>query len=288
MYKTVILEKQEHIARLTLNRPEKLNAYEFIGQGGLMDDFHAALDEVEEDDDIKVLIIKGAGKGFSTGHDLQKVGFIYGMGTGGKDDKKPGQRIRLKVDRKNFDESYKRVFLFPKITLAQVHGYCIAGGLWIANCCDLTIASEDAILGYPEQRLAAAGSTYLPLLYITIGLKRAMGLLLTGDLISGKEAAEIGLVNKAVPPESLEEEVKKWAKKLSLLSKDGIALGKAARHLAYESMGLLAGFTQTYIFHSFGTNIKWEPEEYSFFKERRDRGVKDAFLGRDKRFTDVE
>jgi len=286
-YNKVILEKEGNIARITLNFPERLNAFDFPGQGGITDQFYNMIGEVEDDDDVKVVIVKGAGRAFSVGHDLTTVGYIYGMGTGKPGERRASQRIRLNVDRKWQMDCHLKLFLCNKITIAQIHGYCLGEGFFLTNLFDLAISTEDAQLGHTEQRLGSAGCGIptIPILIMTCGLKRALDLMLTGRMFSGKEAETMGLVNKAVPADQLQEEVDKLAKAMTLLPRDGIAIGKATRHLIYDRLGLTAGFAPGYISHSFFTNLRWEPDEYNFFKERRDKGVKEGFQKRDSRFT---
>jgi enoyl-CoA hydratase len=289
-FSTVIYETKDTIARITLNRPEKLNAWDFPGQKGLVDDFHSALDLAEEDDDVKVVIIKAAGRAFSSGHDLTTVGFVYGYGTGEKGERRPSQRIRLKVDRKTFDANHRRLFLFPKVTLAQVHGYCLGEGMILMLCCDLAVVAEDSQIGHFDQRMGFAGSGMgtIPILMATVGIKRAMELLLTGKTIDGKEAERIGLVNAAVPIEKLAETTDRLAGLVCLMPRDGIAIGKAHRQLSYESMGLTHGFSQGYITHTLFTNLRWEDDEYNFFKKRREKGARSGFHERDDRYRSVE
>jgi len=277
-YEYVLYEESGHIARITLNFPERRNAIDFRGQGGICDNLHAALDEAEKNDEIKIVVIKGNGPAFCAGHDLTKVGYVYGMTDKGS---RPNQRIRLKVDRAHFDEHFKRLFLFPKITIAQVHGSCLGEGSIIVECSDLAIAAEDAQFGHPEVWLGGMGVGVLPIIIATIGLKRAMDLMTTGRYIGANEAERIGLINKVVPVDKLEAEVNTLAEMLGRLSKDGIAIGKALRYMVYDSLGLLSSFTQQGIFHAYATNMHWEKDEYSFFKERRNKGVTDAYKGRD-------
>ncbi|MDP2718836.1 MAG: enoyl-CoA hydratase/isomerase family protein [Dehalococcoidia bacterium] len=289
--KNILIEKKDKIAWIIFNRPDKLNSWDFPGQGGITDEFQAALDEVEKDDDIKVLILKGNGRAFSAGHDLSTVGFIYGYGTGEqKDERRPSQRVRLNVDREAFAENHRRLFLFPKVTIAQVHGYCIGEGIILMCCCDLAIASEDARLSHSEQRMGFAGSGMgtIPILIATVGLKRAMDILLTGRHLDGKEAERYGLVNKAVSIDKLDEEVLELAKTICLMPRDGIAIGKAHRHLSYDGMGLTTGFTQGYLTHTLFTNLRWEADEYNFFKYRRDDSVRTAIHKRDARYEGGE
>ena len=286
---TLIYEKEDFeegsMVTLTMNKPETLNALniEFSRE------IDEALTKVEQDDDVKVVVIKGAGKAFSAGYDLGRVYFVYGGGTGKAEDKsrRPSQRSRLAYDRWR-SESLRRIFLLDKITIAQVHGYCIGGGLYMSLCCDMTIAAEDAKIGHSEQRLGFSGAMYVfPLEVALIGQKRARELLLTGKLIDGKEAERIGLVNQVVPADQLETETRKLARSMTLLPRDGIAIGKATARLAYDSMGLSSAFGQGYIGHTLFTNIRYEPGEFNFIKRRRDVGMREAFKERDARYKDL-
>jgi enoyl-CoA hydratase len=265
-----------------MNKPETLNALniEFSRE---IDD---ALTKVEQDDDVKAVVLKGSGKAFSAGYDLGRVYFVYGGGSGKPEDKnrRPSQRSRLAYDRWRA-ESLRRIFLLEKITIAQVHGYCIGGGLYMSLCCDLTIAAEDAKLGHSEQRLGFAGAMYVfPIEVMLIGQKKARELLLTGKLIDGKEAERIGLVNQAVPADKLEAETRKLAQSMTLLPRDGIAIGKACARLAYDSMGLSSAFGQGYLGHTLFTNVRYEPGEFNFLKRRRDVGIREAVKERDARY----
>lgn len=283
---TLIYEKEDFeegsMVTITMNKPETLNALniEFSRE---IDD---ALTEVEQDDDVKVVIFKGAGKSFSCGYDLGRVYFVYGGGTGKKEDKsrRPSQRSRLAYDRWR-SESLRRIFLLDKITIAQVHGYCIGGGLYMSLCCDMTIAAEDAKIGHSEQRLGFSGAMYVfPIEVALIGQKRARELLLTGKLIDGTEAERIGLVNQVVPADQLDAETRKLAKSMTLLPRDGIAIGKATARLAYDSMGLSSAFGQGYLGHTLFTNIRYEEGEFNFIKRRRDVGMREAIKERDARY----
>lgn len=283
---TLIYEKEDFeegsMVTITMNKPETLNALniEFSRE---IDD---AITEVEQDDDVKVVIFKGAGKSFSCGYDLGRVYFVYGGGTGKKEDKsrRPSQRSRLAYDRWR-SESLRRIFLLDKITIAQVHGYCIGGGLYMSLCCDMTIAAEDAKIGHSEQRLGFSGAMYVfPIEVALIGQKRARELLLTGKLIDGTEAERIGLVNQVVPADQLDAETRKLAKSMTLLPRDGIAIGKATARLAYDSMGLSSAFGQGYLGHTLFTNIRYEEGEFNFIKRRRDVGMREAIKERDARY----
>ncbi len=286
---TLIYTKEDYeegsVVTLTFNKPETLNALniEFSRE---IDD---ALTRVEQDDDVKVVVFKATGKAFSSGYDLGRVYFVYGGGTGKPEDKtrRPSQRSRLAYDRWR-SESLRKIFLLDKITIAQVHGYCIGGGLYMSLCCDMTIAAEDAKIGHSEQRLGFAGAMYVfPIEIMLIGQKKARELLLTGKLIDGVEAERIGLVNQAVPADKLEEETRKLAQSMTLLPRDGIAIGKACARMAYDSMGLSSAFGQGYLGHTMFTNTRFEKGEYNFLKRRRDVGLREAVKERDARYKDL-
>ena len=273
--KHVRWEKKGHIATIVLNRPEKLNPYSLK----LVQDLNEALDGLENDDDIKVVIIKGAGRAFCAGADLGEVYRMYGGAPGGR---RPSERIRLQTDRRISSELQRRVFLFPKITIAQIHGYCIGLGALLAYCCDFLIAAEDASIGHTEQRLGFSGTSMLfALLVGRVGLTRAMDLLIPGKLISGKEAQSIGLVTLATPQDRLEKVVETRAQEIAALPRDGLAIGKAMRQIEYGNLGLLSSFETGYVGHTFWTNLRWEEDEFNFVREREKIGVKAAIKARD-------
>ena len=287
-YQTVIYEKEGATASVTLNRPEKLNAIDFPGQGGICDDLYAALEEAADDDDVKVVILRGAGRSFCSGHDLNTVGFVYGMGTGEKGERRASQRSRLKVDRA-WIERHLKLLLHPKITIAQVHGHCVGEGSVMMEACDIAVAAEDAQISHAEQRLgfSGGGMNMLPL-YLSVGMKRARELLVTGRTLSGTEAAEMGLVNKAVPLADLDQEVHRYAEQAALLPADGIAIGKLSHHWILDILGATQGWAQGYATHTLFTNLRFEEGEYNFFKARREKGVRTGFHERDERYDELE
>jgi len=282
--KRVIYEKDGNIAAITLNYPEKLNAMDFPGDGGICDSFYRdALDLAEKDDEIKVVMIKAAGRAFCAGHDLSRVGFVYGMEQG----KRAGQQPRLKVDNAWMEKTFRRLFLFPKITIAVVQGIAFGEGIMITESCDLAVASEDAVFSHREQRLAFGGQVS-PLAVVTYGLKRALDIWLTGRDVTAAEALQIGLVNRVVPGDKLDEEAYNLARDLATLGRDVIAIGKASRQQTYSQMGILAGWDIAGLTHTLGTNVHWYPGEYNFFKERRNKGEKAGFHGLHDQFEKKE
>lgn len=222
-YKNILYEKQGRIARLTLNRPEKLNAL----SAALLDEYVAALVAAEQDDEVSVIIVKGAGRAFSAGYDIEpgKPG-EYGAGS------VLGDLARMQGNTKKITTAWN----LHKPVIAQVHGYCVAGGNDIAGQCDIIIAAENAIFMHPQIR--RLGLSWQHMTTYNAGAQWAKILMFTGDPVSGKEAERIGLVAKAVPEGKLEEEVNKLAERIALVPSELLALNKAAINRVIEEMGL--------------------------------------------------
>ena len=275
-FEDVIYEKSGYVARITLNRPDSLNTG--------VKDFHKALAVVEEADDIKVLIIKGAGRAMAAGAPLNEVGFVYGWKEPKPGEKSPRTpvRHRLKFDRKTFYEAASKLLFFPKITIVQAHGYLLGASMDMYLMCDFIVAAEDCKFGEIEVRLGIPNLTITPLMILRCGLTNALDLCLTGRLIDGKEAARINLINRAVPFVQLEDEVNRYAEGFARFPRDGILMGKASKQAVYDMMGITQGLTNSFIMHTMQTNIHFEEDEFSFFKERRDRGVREAIHARNK------
>lgn len=283
-YQYIIYKKEGAIAEITLNRPEKLNVMDFPGDGGIFDDFSAALDEPANDDDIKVVIIKGAGRAFCAGHDLTRIYKVYEEWDEEPGKRRPSQRARLLTD-KRWMEVHQKLLLHPKVTIAQVHGHCIGEGATIAEMSDIAVVAEDAHISHAEQRLGFAGSGInLVPLFQTLGYKKARYMCLTGEAMSGTEAERIGWASKVVPSDKLADEVRKIAEQICHLPKDGIAIGKASNHWLLEILGVTKGWLQGYLTHTLFTNLRYEQGEWIFVKDRKDKGARGAFHKRDERY----
>jgi enoyl-CoA hydratase len=174
----------------------------------------------------------------------------------------------------------RRVFLCRKVTITQAHGYCLGLGLMLAEKCDLIVGAEDCKFGFVEERLGTGGVTMSPMLILRVGLTKALELQITGKMIDGKEAERINLINRAVPLDQLEAEVDELARGIARYSRDGLAISKTSRQAIYDSLGMNHWFSTAYWTHTLVTNMKWEEDEYNFFKQRRDKGVKEAAHGK--------
>jgi len=276
---TLLYEKRDGKAYITFNRPEKRNALTYAAFDRMMD----CLADAERDDDVRVIVLRGAGGHFSAGHDLAEIGSEYGFDPTGKG-RKPSQRARLNFDRRHLNQ-FRDLFYCSKPTIALVRGYCVGAGLHIVEACDLAIASDEARIGHPEQKAGLAGAAYMTAWNIlAAGPKKARELLLIADMLTPQEAVEMGLVNKVVPDGQLEAAGEEWAERIVKLPRDAIAIGKAAVNLALDSLGMTSQFAHGYVVHALSTNIRYEEDEHNFFKKRRDEGVRSASHGRESRF----
>lgn len=283
MTDSLLFEKRDGKAYITFNRPEKRNALTYAAFDRMMQ----CIADAEQDDDIRVIIFSGAGGHFSAGHDLSEIGSEYGFDPSGKG-RKPSQRARLNFDRRHLNQ-FRDLLYCSKPTIALVRGYCVGAGLHIVEACDLAIASDAARIGHPEQKVGLAGAAYMTAWNIlAAGPKKARELLLLAEMLKPQEAVEMGLVNKVVPDQELEAAGEAWADRIAKLPRDAIAIGKAAVNLAMDSLGMTSQFAHGYVVHALSTNIRYEEDEFNFFKKRRDDGVRSASRGRESRFEETD
>lgn len=213
----VLYDKKDNLAIITLNRPQVLNAM----NKQLWLDLRQALRDAGEDESIRVVILTGQGRAFSTGADL-------------KDSK--GRTLKAYRDYLvHLQEISREIIRFPKATIAAVNGYALGSGYELALACDIRIAAETAKLGSPEARVSSAVTGgALRLLKDLVGPGKARELLFTCEYIDGREAERIGLVNKAVAPEQLMEEALAMAKKIAENSPFSISLIKKGLNMTSE------------------------------------------------------
>ena len=268
-YETILYETvEDKIRRLTLNRPEKLNAM----SPALLAELDRALDEFEEDADASVLVIRGAGRAFCAGYDL-------GGGGGGA----KGGRFTITEDRwalRKLVARWQRLWNLPKPTIAQVHGYCLAGATELAGHCDIAFASEDAEFGHPAGRTLGVIPTLSMWPYL-IGMRKTKEHLFTGDSINAKEALEWGLVNRVFPKEKLEEETLAYARRVAKVPAELLTLHKAATNRFFEHMGVYAAEQSASEFDAIAHQTTTALDE---MKRMRELGLKRALDARDGSF----
>jgi enoyl-CoA hydratase len=274
-YELLLYEVRNGAARITLNRPEKLNALSMQ----LLEELNHALWDADDDTAVHVISIKGAGRAFCAGYDLaaaprpaERDGRTYRGNRTFDDDVwqlEKAQRLRMVL------------FDMHKPTIAQVHGYCLAGGTDIATLCDMIICADDARFGFPPARDLGVLPNQMWLYHI--GPQWAKRLLLTGDTITGAEAAQIGLALKAVPAGDLDAEVDQLLDRMAKIDADLLTANKRVVNIGLELMGArtlqrLAAETDArgHLAASAG----------EFRRAARDQGLRQALADRDAKFGD--
>ena len=236
-YETVLYEVEGAVATITLNRPDSLNTI----VPPMPDELEAAVHAAVRDGDVKVIVLRGAGRSFCAGFDFGG-GFHHwdeGLTTDGEWD--PGKDFMMGTSAATGPvPKIMSIWRSPKPVIAQVHGWCVGGGSDMALCADLVIASDDARIGTPYARMWGC---YLTGMWIyRLGLARVKWHALTGEPLSGVEAAEVGLINSSVPFERLQDEVRELAARLASVPLSQLAAMKLVVNHAYENMGV--GSTQ--------------------------------------------
>ena len=254
-----------HVRRLTLNRPAKRNAL----SNALRGDLFKALEEADRDQAVRVIVLRGAGTCFSSGYDLAGLGDLPFHTSGAQ-----GQWARHVV------EGCFRMWDLAKPIIAQVHGWCLAGGSELAVACDLVYVAHDAQIGYPAVRtMSPPDNQYHAWI---VGMRAAMEMMLTGDSMSGDEAVRLGFANRAFDGAALEGEVLAMAQRIAKVDPELAQLNKRLVHRQMEAMGLRAGLRAGTDLHALGWHTKASREYMSKMRE----GVKEALTARDATFGD--
>ncbi|CAN5847418.1 crotonase/enoyl-CoA hydratase family protein [soil metagenome] len=217
------------VATITLSRPERLNAIDEHMPGEIA----AAVDRAEADDDIHVIIVTGAGRAFSSGYDLKD--FAENADAPYSQDMPWDPMLDYRLMGRNTDQ-FMRLFRCHKPTIAKVRGVAVAGGSDIALCCDLVVMAEDALIGYPPARVWGCPSTAMWV--YRLGPEKAKRMLFTGDLVSGTEAANMGLVLEAVPDDQLDDRVAELADRMTGVPRNQLMMHKLMVNQALDNMGL--------------------------------------------------
>jgi enoyl-CoA hydratase len=272
-YETILYAAGGPVATITLNRPERLNTI----VPPMPDEVQRAVGAATRDPQVKVIVLRGAGRGFCAGYDFEG-GFHHwdeAITTDGAWD--PGKDFVM-ATAPDLSPTQKlfSIWRSPKPVIAQVHGWCVGGGSDFALGADLVIASEDAVIGTPYSRMWGC---YLSAMWIyRLGLARAKYHALTGRPLSGREAAEIELINEAVPFERLERRVAELAAELARLPASQLAAMKLVVNQAYENMGLQASQVLGPILDGLMRNT---PDALGFIERAERDGVRAAIEQRD-------
>ncbi len=274
-YEVIIYEVERGRARITLNRPEKLNALSIQVQ----EELNHALWEADNDNRVHTVILRGAGRAFSAGYDLTPRPLA---------ERDPDDHTR---EGRSFDDDAWRmehsqrlrmaIFDMHKPVIAQIHGYCVAGGTDVALLCDMIIAADDTLIGFPPAR--AQGALPNNMWLYNVGPQWAKRLMLSGDFVTGADAAKIGLVLKAVPLDLLEQEVEGLADRLAMIDTDLLAANKRIINIGLEIMGAR---TLQRIATENDARAHLAPSVAEFGARSREHGLKAALQWRDTKFGD--
>ena len=263
----IIEDIKEGIRRISLNRPKKRNAL----SNPLRKELFEALEESDRDTTVKVIILCGAGTCFSSGYDLSSdVASDLPYHTGKSDGFWPRHVV----------EGAFRIWDLSTPVIAQVHGYCLAGGTELATACDLVYVAEDAEVGYPVVRsMSPPDNQFFPWL---LGMRNAMEMMLTGESISGREAVKKGFANNCFKASVLEKEVLLIAKKVAKVPPELQAMNKRAVHRQMEAMGMRAGIRAGTEIQALAMHSKATRDHLKELSE----GLTKALTKRDSKFGD--
>ena len=274
---TLLYDVAGPVATITLNRPDRLNTI----VPPMPDEFEAAIERATLDPGVKVIVLRGAGRAFCAGYDFAG-GFHHwdeALTTDGRWD--PGKDFALAASPYGPTQKFMSMWRTPKPVIAQVHGWCVGGGSDMALCADLIIAAEDAQIGTPYSRVWGC---YLSGMWLyRLGLTKAKEHALTGKPLSGREAADVELINEAVPFDTLESTVAQRAEQLAQIPSSQLAAMKLIVNQAYENMGLRATQTLGPILDGLMRNT---PAGLDFVERSSADGVRAATERRDAPFGD--
>jgi enoyl-CoA hydratase len=267
---SVLYQRDGRIARITLNRPEKLNAI----NDAMPRELSAAVAEANRDDGVHVVVLSGAGRAFCAGYDLElyaerprPVPYSQAL---------PWDPMVDYAGMSGNTACFMSLWRSPKPVICKVHGYAVAGGSDIALCADLVVIAEDARIGYPPARVWGCPTTAMWV--YRVGAERAKRMLFTGDLITGREAARMGLVLEAVPAAALDAAVERLAARATGVPRNQLMMQKLMINQAYENMGLA---TTQMIATLFDGITRHSPEGFAFKARCEQVGFKRAVQERD-------
>ena len=274
-FETIDFSDADGVARIVLNRPERLNAI----NGRLIADLRDAVIAANEDSAVRVIVLGGAGRAFCAGYDLD-------AGTRLEDATQRAQGGNWDPVRDYQGMSRNvRVFMSlwesPKPVIAQIHGWCVGGGTDMALCADLIYVADDAQIGYPPARVWGEPTTVMWV--YRLGLEHAKRLMLTGESLSGAEAERVGLASRAVPAAELPSVVDEMARRLASIPANQLAMSKLLVNQAYENMGLRTTQLMGTVFDGIARHT---PEGVAWRDLAMKEGFREAVRRRDAPFGD--
>jgi len=268
IFNDVLYEAKDRVATITLNRPERFNAI----SESMPDDIANAFRQASDDDSVHVVVLTGAGKGFCGGYDLK----TYAEGDTTAIQEMPWDAMIDYKFMRHCTEKFMSVWRCDKPVIARVHGDAVAGGSDIALCADMILMNEEARIGYPPARVWGIPTTAMWV--YRLGAEQAKRMLFTGALITGREAADIGLVSQALPLDELDDAIEQLVDRIKGVPKNQLMMSKLLVNQAYENMGL----ANTQMFATLFDGMARHSPEGLWFKQRAEEvGFKRAVAERD-------
>ncbi|MBP2453386.1 enoyl-CoA hydratase/isomerase family protein [Mycolicibacterium lutetiense] len=273
------VDGDHRIATITLNNPKQRNSYD----AAMRDEVARYLDVVADDDDLTVVLLRGAEGVFSTGADMNNAYGWYGDKEKQPTKSRPSQRRRLTVDRKSFG-FYHNFMGFPKVTVGEISGYALGGGFEMALMTDISVIARDAKIGMPAARFLGPALGSLHMFFHRLGPVLARRMLLTGDIIEAGSVEHLGIFTDTCEADQVTARAQYWAAKAAKMPADGVVIAKEAFRLVEQSQAYQGEEVASYLFHAYGTNLQFSPGEFNFVKTRAQHGTKEAFRLRDEHF----
>ena len=261
---------EPHIARITLNRPDKRNAI-------LSPDMHVLFEErlgrAETDDEIKVVILDAVGSDFCAGDDVRRLPVEK---AGLEKGRKLPQTARI-ANARRLHRHLTNWLEFPKTVIAACQGATVGAGLNLALAADILVMAEGAYIARPQARIGFAGfSTAMPLALLKMGPNRGYEAMITGRRVSADELLAWGVAASVVPDDGLADEALRYARAIAHHSADGLMIGKQALITFWNAVGMAQFGDYVQMAHPTFTNIVWRDDEFNFMRERNERGAKEA------------
>jgi enoyl-CoA hydratase len=275
------VDRELRIATITFNNPKQRNSYDAT----MRDAVGRCLDVVAEDDDITVVLLRGAEGVFSTGADMSNAYGWYGKADegGAPKQRRPSQRRRLTVDRKSFD-FYHNLMGFPKVTVGEISGFALGGGFEMALMTDISVIGRDTKIGMPATRFLGPALGSLHMFFHRLGPVLARRMLLTGDIIEAAAVEHLGVFTDTCETDAVKARAWYWAQKVAKMPADGVVIAKEAFRWVEQSQAYQGEEVASYLFHAYGTNLQFSEGEFNFVKTRAQHGTKEAFRLRDEHF----
>lgn len=274
-FQTILVERRGAVEWVTMNRPEVRNAQ----NTALIDELDEALRTADADPEVNVIVLAGAGKDFSAGHDLKAS--VGEAPTDTWHAKRKTPEGKFEHERKQYFEKCLAVRDLTKPTIAMVQGHCVAAGLMLAAMCDLIVASDDAVFSNPVLRMTGAGVEVLTEPF-DLGFRKAKEFLFTGDEIDAAEAWRLGLVNRVIPRTKLEDETLALATRIAKMPSATVQNVKRSINHAQDLAGFRSALEYHFMVHQFQHNSKTSLDALA---ARMEKGsMKEVFSDRDSAF----